>query len=64
MNVSRGKTDRIKELIEQCWGFYYANAHREFETAMGNLRKLSPHHSREIYNEIDAGVTLQEETHL
>lgn len=61
MNVSRGKTDRIKELVDQCWDQYESGAHREFENSMAVLRKLSPHHSREIYNDIDAAATNEEE---
>jgi len=35
-----------------CWELYYAERHREFEDAAATLRKLSPYHSRELFNEI------------
>lgn len=51
IQVSRG-TDRIQQQVSLCWELYYAERHREFEDAAATLRKLSPYHSRELYNEI------------
>lgn len=51
IQVSRG-TDRIQHQIAVCWELYYAGRHREFEDAAAALRKLSPYHSRELFNEI------------
>lgn len=51
IQVSRG-TDRIQAQITLCWELYYAERHREFEDAAATLRKLSPYHSRELFNEI------------
>jgi hypothetical protein len=50
-SISRG-TDRIQHQIAVCWELYYAGRHREFEDAAATLRKLSPYHSRELFNEI------------
>lgn len=51
IQVSRG-TDRIQHQIAVCWTLYYAERHREFEDAAATLRKMSPYHSRELFNEI------------
>lgn len=51
IQVSRG-TDRIQHQIAVCWELYYAERHREFEDAAATLRKMSPYHSRELFNEI------------
>ncbi|BEQ12878.1 hypothetical protein Ep4_019 [Pseudomonas phage Ep4] len=59
--VYRGRTDNIRALINQCWDLYHTDQHSRFEDSMRRLRKLSPHHSREIYDEIDALATAQEE---
>lgn len=50
-SISRG-TDRIQAQVTLCWELYYAERHREFEDAAATLRKLSPYHSRELFNEI------------
>ena len=60
LDVSRGKTDRIGDVIAQVWDAYYANDHRSVENLMASLRKLSPHHSRELYNELNELISAQE----
>lgn len=51
--VSTERTsDRIQAAITYAWEMYYADRHREFEDAAATLRKLSPYHSRELFNEI------------
>ena len=50
-SISRG-TDRIQAQVNLCWALYYEERHREFEDAAATLRKLSPYHSRELFNEI------------
>jgi hypothetical protein len=60
LDVSRGKTDRIGDVIAQVWDAYYANDHRSVENRMASLRKLSPYHSRELYNELNELISAQE----
>jgi DNA-binding response OmpR family regulator len=60
MNVSRGKTDVVGDLIAQVWGAYYAEDHRAVESLMARLKKASPYHSRELYNELNELITAQE----
>lgn len=51
MNIERA-SDRIQAALAYAWEMYYAGRHREFEDAAATLRKLSPYHSRELFNEI------------
>ena len=42
----------MQQQVSLCWELYHSDRHREFEDAAATLRKLSPYHSRELFNEI------------
>jgi hypothetical protein len=51
-SVSRG-TDRVGDLRARIWDAYFANDHKQVENLMAQLKRESPYHSREMYDELN-----------